>query len=68
MLEVISLLALTLEFIGTLMIGLAVLRVHRKVRKEHRIDIKVLKLIGKEETLTKIGLILITLGFLLNFF
>ena len=66
MVEVIAT-SLTLEFVGTMLIGIAVLRVHMRLRKEHRIDKKVLKTIKREQRLTKLGLILITLGFIINF-
>lgn len=59
--------ALTLEFIGTLLIGIAVLRVHTKLQIEHKIDKKVLKSIIRERSWTIWGLILITIGFILNF-
>jgi len=58
---------LTLEFLGTLLIGVAVLRVHMKMRKEHKIDDKVMRAIRREKYITIIGLILITLGYILNF-
>jgi len=58
---------LTLEFIGTLLIGLAVLKVHARIRVEHKIDRRVRKIIKKERTITILGLILITLGFILHF-
>ncbi len=60
-------LSLTLDFLGTLLIGIAVLRVHLKMGKEHRIGEKVLKAIRREQWLTILGIILIILGFLLNF-
>jgi hypothetical protein len=65
--EVISILALTSEFLGTLLIGLAVLKVHARIRVEHKIDRRVRRIIKKERTITLLGLILITLGFILNF-
>jgi hypothetical protein len=65
--EVMNILALTSEFIGTLLIGIAVLRVHTRVEREHRIDKRVLKAIHKERWLTKIGLLFIIIGFVLNF-
>jgi len=58
---------LTLDFLGTLLIGLAVLKVHARIRVEHKIDRRVRKIIRKERTITIIGLILILIGFILNF-
>jgi len=58
---------LTLEFVGTLLIGLTVLRVHMKLRKEHKIDKAVERAIRKEKYLSILGLIFIILGYILNF-
>ena len=43
---------LTLEFLGTLLIGLVVLKVHARIRVEHKIDKRVRKIIKKERTIT----------------
>ena len=59
--------SLALEFIGTMLIGIAVLRVHMRLGTEHKIDDRVFKAIRREQWLTKLGLVLITLGFILNF-
>ena len=58
----------TLNFLGTILIGFAVLKVHAKISKEHIIDKHVTQIIKEERTFTIVGLILITLGFILNFF
>ena len=58
----------TLEFLGTFLIGIAVLRVHTTLGREHKIDKKVLKLIRKEKFVTILGLILITLGYIIHVF
>jgi hypothetical protein len=58
---------ITLEFVGTVLIGIAVLRVHTKVSREHKIDKKVLKSISRERTWTIAGLALIAAGYILNF-
>lgn len=68
MLSVFNFLPITLEFIGTMLIGLAVLRVHTKLGKEHKIDKKVLRSIKREHVWTVTGMILITLGFILQLF
>lgn len=59
--------SLVLEFIGTMIIGLTILRVHLRLSYEHKIDKFVIEDIKKEKTITIIGLILITLGFVVNF-
>jgi len=55
---------LTFEFIGTVLIGLAILSVHSRMEVEHKIDRKVVKAIRQEQLLTKIGLVLISIGFI----
>lgn len=66
--EVITILALTLEFVGTILIGLSVLRVHLKLEEEHKVDKKVERSIERERVMTILGLLLIALGFILSFF
>jgi hypothetical protein len=61
-----SVLPITLEFLGTLLIGLSVLRVHTHLSKEKKIDQHIINDIKKEKKLTIIGLILIALGFILE--
>tara|TARA_Y100000034_G_scaffold136664_1_gene214748 strand:- start:1162 stop:1365 length:204 start_codon:yes stop_codon:yes gene_type:complete len=63
-----AVLPLTLEFLGTLLIGLSVLRVHTHLSKEKKIDKHIINDIRKEKKWTFIGLILIAIGFILNFF
>jgi len=57
---------LTIGTIGKLILGIAVLRVHVGILKEHRIDGVVLKAIKREQLVTLFGLILIVVGFLLE--
>ncbi len=55
-----------LEFIGTMMIGLAVLKVHARVGRDHRIDAPVIHLIMREQKMTVVGMTLIAIGFVLH--
>ena len=64
--EPIQIISVSLEFLGTLLIGLAVLRVHTKLKREHKIDDVVSRSIQRERKYTIIGLVLITLGFILQ--
>lgn len=57
---------LTVGTIGKLVLGIAVLRVHSGILKEHRIDGVVLQAIKKERLVTFLGLILIVMGFVLE--
>lgn len=58
------LLGLTLGTMGKLVIGIAVLRVHVYILREHKIDTVVLKALKREQYITVFGLFLIVLGFL----
>lgn len=55
---------ITLGTIGKLVLGIAVLRVHVYILKEHRIDNVVLGALKREQVVTTIGLILIVLGYI----
>ena len=57
---------LTIGTIGKLVLGIAVLRVHVHILREHKIDDVVLKSLKKEQYVTAIGLALIVLGFALE--
>ena len=57
---------ITIEFFGTMLIGISILRVHSRLETEHKIDKKVIRAIRREQWLTKVGLILIAFGFLLD--
>jgi len=61
-----EIIGLTLEFIGTIMIGVAVILTHRKIRKEHRIDKRVIKELRLEQSVSIIGVILIIVGYIVN--
>ena len=57
---------ITIEFLGTMLIGISILRVHSRLETEQKIDKKVIRAIRREQWLTKVGLILIAFGFLLD--
>ena len=59
--------AASFEFAGTFLIGIAVLLTHRRIRKEHRIDIRVEEEIKHERWVSILGLFLITIGFIIHF-
>ena len=60
------LLGITLGTIGKLVLGVAVLRVHVYIIREHKIDDVVLKALRREQTVTLIGLALIVVGYVLE--
>ncbi len=51
---------------GELMIGFTVLMVHRRVWKEHKIDVKVYKEMKREQIIAGVGIVLIIIGFLIE--
>jgi hypothetical protein len=59
---------LTLGTIGKLVLGIALLRVHAYILKEHKIDNVVLAALRRERYFTALGLILIVLGYVLEVF
>lgn len=52
-----------LEFVGTVMIALVALAVHRRIMQEKRIDKKVTKEITHELLFGEIGIVLLVLSF-----
>ncbi len=57
---------LTIGTVGKLILGIAVMRVHVGILREHRIDDAVLHAIKRERYVTLIGLVLIVLGYVLE--
>ncbi len=55
---------LTLGTVGKLVLGIAVLRVHVYILREHKIDDVVLRALKREQFVTMGGLVLIVLGFM----
>lgn len=60
--------ALSFEFSGKLLIAITVLLVHMKVRREKRIDKKVLREMRLEQTLGIGGIILMSLGYIMQLY
>lgn len=54
---------ITLGTVGKLVLGIAVLRVHVYIIREHSIDDVVLKALKREQIVTLFGLCLIVLGY-----
>ncbi len=59
-------LGVVLDTIGKILIGLAVLTVHRHISKEQKIDKDVLLAMRKEWTLTISGILMIVVGAVLQ--
>ncbi|MCH8048823.1 hypothetical protein IIC44_01875 [Patescibacteria group bacterium] len=57
--------AVTLDVVGTLLLGYTVLRVHYRFRKEHQVDEKVFREMRREQHVGIFGLFLIALGYIL---
>lgn len=57
---------MTFGTVGKLVLGLAVLRVHVYILREHTIDGVVLRALKREQYVTVFGLMLIVLGYVLE--
>lgn len=57
---------ITIGTIGKLVLGIAVLRVHVYILREHKIDNVVLNALKREQYVTFFGLMLIVIGYLLE--
>ena len=56
----------TLDVVGKVMVALTAIMVHRRFRKEHKIDERVFRAMRREQLLGVVGILLIVLGFLLQ--
>lgn len=63
---ILLLLGMTLDLVGTVMLGYTVLAVHAHIIKEHRLDGDVFEEMKKERNVAFAGLFLITLGYVLQ--
>lgn len=54
------------EGIGTILLAMLVLMVHHRLKKEHRIDKKVIQQIAREEILGVVSIACIAVGFALQ--
>lgn len=59
---------LSLQTAGAVIVGLTVLRVHHRVRKEERIDAIVEKEMDREQHIGRFGVGLIIVGFIIDLF
>jgi len=61
-----SLIGFALQTFGGILVGYTAIKVHHRVREERKIDKEVLREIGHEEHLGKLGILLILIGFALE--
>lgn len=64
----IEILALTLDFVGKVLIAVTALLVHRRIKTQHKIDKKVLKEMKLEQLIGFTAIILIALGYSLHLY
>jgi hypothetical protein len=57
---------LTLSTAGKVLLGVAVIRVHRHLAKERRIDYDVVQAVNLEKRVGLIGIVLIIVGFVME--
>lgn len=58
--------AVTFDYVGKILIAIMAILVHMKIRKAHKIDTEVIKEIYVEELLGAMGVVLITIGYLMK--
>lgn len=63
---VVEFFALTFDFLGKFLLVIMALLVHRRVKKEHKIDKKVLKEMKLEQSVGIIALIFLIMGYTLE--
>lgn len=61
-----EIIALTIETLGTVLIAYTAIKVHERVRKEKKIDNKVIKEMLLEKTVGFLGIALIILSYIIN--
>ena len=62
----VELAALTFDVVGKVLIGIMAILVHRRLWKEHKIDMKVLQELRLEQNVAFIGIAFIIIGYLLE--
>ncbi|MCA9485247.1 MAG: hypothetical protein KC506_00180 [Nanoarchaeota archaeon] len=62
----VELAAFTFDFIGKILIAITAVMVHTRIRKEKRIDKRVLKEMRWEEMLGILGIVFMTIGYFLH--
>ena len=63
-----ELIALTSDFVGKFLIAYTAIRVHIRVRKEHKIDKHVFRAMRREQNLGIFGITLISLAFIIHIY
>ncbi len=58
--------AITFDIIGKVMIAYTALRVHWRVRREHKIDMRVFREMQLEHVIGLLGIVFIVVGYLLE--
>ena len=63
MAEILNIIGLTLELIGTLLLAVMVILVHLKLKKEKHLDVAVFNEISLEKKLGLVSILLLIIGF-----
>lgn len=61
-----EILALTLDFIGKVLIAIMALLVHKRVRSEKKIDLHVIKEMRLEQAIGLLAIVLIVISYIMN--
>ena len=65
---VLEILAVTLDFLGKILIAVTALLVHRRIKKRHKIDKKVLKEMKLEQSVGFIAIIFLVAAYILHLY
>ena len=63
---VLEIIALTFDFVGKVLIAVMALLVHRRVRKEHKIDKKVLRGMRLEQSVGFLAILLLSVAYVIK--
>ena len=61
-----EILALTLDFIGKVLIAVMALLVHKRIRSEKKIDLQVIKEMKLEQAIGVLAIVLIVISYIMN--
>ena len=64
----VELLVLSLNAIGSILVGFAAIRVHHRFLHEHKVDQKVFATMKAEQRLGVLGIVFIAIGYLIQVF
>lgn len=65
---ILEIIALTSDVLGKILLGVSALLVHKRLKREQKIDKKVLKELKREQLISIFAIILIVVGYLIHLY